>query len=389
MKKSLLLFYSNPADVQKFEGVFEKDLLINSFNAPFNLLSWIEEGNHFDAVILAIEKVSSLEIGLIKTIKEKHPEVPVIWLAAQNSNSLALIQQKAGIDEIFIKGFEKEDFLIRLNYLIKRGELGEASIKGQQEEIVYPKISIGKRLFDVVFSLGALTALLPLFLIVALLVKIGSKGPVFYYSYRVGTGYRIFKFWKFRSMRQHADSQLGLLKNQNQYGSGGKQTAGLENGRCAECIASGQNCSSMFYDAKGNMICEKLYIQARKNRTEPAFLKIKDDPRITRIGQFIRNTSIDELPQLYNVLIGDMSIVGNRPLPLYEAEKLTTDQFSKRFIAPAGITGLWQVTKRSKGDMSEAERIELDNDYANNYSLKRDIQIILKTFPALFQKENV
>jgi lipopolysaccharide/colanic/teichoic acid biosynthesis glycosyltransferase len=84
-----------------------------------------------------------------------------------------------------------------------------------------------------------------------------------------------------------------------------------------------------------------------------------------------------------------MSIVGNRPLPLYEAERVTTDQFALRFHAPAGITGLWQVTKRGKATMSDEERMELDNDYARNYSFWRDIKIILKTIPALFQKENV
>jgi lipopolysaccharide/colanic/teichoic acid biosynthesis glycosyltransferase len=130
--------------------------------------------------------------------------------------------------------------------------------------------------------------------------------------------------------------------------------------------------------------------RANKSKQGATFIKIENDPRITRIGRFIRNTSIDELPQLYNVLKGDMSIVGNRPLPMYEAEKITTDQFALRFIAPAGITGLWQVTKRGKGGpMSEEERMELDNQYAKTYSFWNDIKLILKTIPALFQKENV
>ena len=120
------------------------------------------------------------------------------------------------------------------------------------------------------------------------------------------------------------------------------------------------------------------------------FIKIKDDPRVTKVGKFIRNTSIDELPQLLNVLKGDMSIVGNRPLPLYEAEMLTSDDWSERFMGPAGITGLWQVEKRGKkGAMSEEERKALDNQYARTYSFWGDIKLILRTIPAVFQKENV
>ena len=114
-----------------------------------------------------------------------------------------------------------------------------------------------------------------------------------------------------------------------------------------------------------------------------------DDARVTRSGAIIRKLRIDELPQLWNVLIGDMSIVGNRPLPLYEAEKLTTDKYALRFLAPAGITGLWQVEKRGKGSMSEEERLQLDNVYASNHSFLNDIKLICKTIPALFQKENV
>src|ERR1700692_3772200 len=97
----------------------------------------------------------------------------------------------------------------------------------------------------------------------------------------------------------------------------------------------------------------------------PVFFKINNDPRITKVGAFLRNTSLDELPQLLNVLLGNMSLVGNRPLPLYEAATLTTDDWAKRFMAPAGITGLWQIKKRGKEDMSVEERINLDIVYAN------------------------
>ena len=120
----------------------------------------------------------------------------------------------------------------------------------------------------------------------------------------------------------------------------------------------------------------------------PAF-KMSHDPRITPIGKWLRKFSLDELPQLYNVLKGDMSIVGNRPLPVYEAERLTQDQIAKRFLAPAGITGLWQVSKRGGREMSNEERKSLDNEYARTFTFWGDIKILFMTFTAFMQKEDV
>ena len=117
---------------------------------------------------------------------------------------------------------------------------------------------------------------------------------------------------------------------------------------------------------------------------------MENDPRITKVGRIIRKYSIDELPQLFNILKGDMSVVGNRPLPLYEAEKLTADESIDRFIAPAGLTGLWQVMKRGdSGRMSAEERKQLDIIYGQTFSFLLDCKILLKTFTAFIQKENV
>lgn len=240
-----------------------------------------------------------------------------------------------------------------------------------------------KRLFDVVFAGLVLLALLPLLALVALLIWLESPGPVFYYSYRVGTNYRVFKFWKFRSMRPDADQQLAAMKGHNQYQAPVAEHA-------AHTCACGGHCQGQLIDKQGQLVCERRHRQARRASEEATFMKIVNDPRVTRVGAFLRNMSIDELPQLFNVLRGDMSIVGNRPLPLYEAEKLTTDQFAARFLAPAGITGLWQVSKRGgKGPMSADERKGLDVQYARSYSLQSDLKILLKTVPALFQQENV
>lgn len=235
-----------------------------------------------------------------------------------------------------------------------------------------------KRLLDIILSAGALLILSPVLLLVALIIKIESKGPVLYGSPRVGRYYQQFKLLKFRTMYVGADQALKSLGHLNLYNEAKNGLVKLT------CDHPGKDCV-MIVNIFSKYVCEHSLNQSNSS----AFFKIKDDPRITRVGRFLRNTSLDELPQLINVIRGNMSLVGNRPLPLYEAEQLTKDAAILRFAAPAGITGLWQITKRGKADMSEEERIELDKVYANEHSLTLDFKLMLKTIPALLQSENV
>ena len=256
------------------------------------------------------------------------------------------------------------------------------------------KLPVWKRLIDVLVSVVVLTILSPLLLVVAIAVIIDSKGPAFYLSKRAGTNFRVFNMYKFRTMKVSADQQLASLAGNNIYakptnelGTNSDYVTGGSS-LCEVCQREGVSCQRLLLD-QDRMICEKQYLM---QGTEAAkFMKFRNDPRITRIGTFLRNSSIDELPQLLNVLLGDMSLVGNRPLPLYEAEKLTSDEFAQRFAGPAGLTGLWQIKKRAKGQaiMSDKERTLLDIDYASSFSLKTDLYIIWRTLFSLWQKENV
>lgn len=253
------------------------------------------------------------------------------------------------------------------------------------------RISISKRIFDIIFASIALIILSPFLLITAILIKIESKGPVIYKSYRVGTGYDIFRFYKFRSMYLESENKQAELSELNQYliNKHNKSEIKLETDICPECERLGYPCSPILF-IDGNQICENFYLQKRRlHSTKTTFFKIKNDPRVTKIGKFIRLTNIDELPQFVNVFKGDMSVVGNRPLPLYEAEMLTSDQWALRFLAPAGITGLWQVKLGGKNIISEEDRKTLDNKYTLNKSFWKDILIIIKTIPVMFRKDNI
>lgn len=253
-------------------------------------------------------------------------------------------------DEIMPIDSTQESMLIsKVRFLNKvKARSVEMKNKMQEEESLIPPAnihSILKRSFDILVSMTALLVLSPLFLLIALAIRLESGGPIFYISERAGRGYRIFKFYKFRTMVAGAEQHLDEFAHLNQYAS--------------------------------------------KPPEGPWFFKLSNNPRVTRAGAFLRNSSLDELPQLLNVLLGDMSLVGNRPLPLYEAATLTTNQCAKRFLAPAGITGLWQIKKRGNEDMSVEERVNLDIDYADRYNFMYDLWIMANTPSALIQKSGV
>ncbi len=190
----------------------------------------------------------------------------------------------------------------------------------------------GKRIFDFFLSLIALVFLSPVFFLVALWVKCDSPGPVFYKSRRYGRGGRVFYMFKFRSMVSNAELLLETVRTRN--------------------------------EADG-----------------PLF-KIRQDPRVTRAGRVLRKFSLDELPQLLNVLLGDMSLVGPRPLPIAQIEKEDLRQLKRLEVRP-GITGLWQI--RGRSDISFGKLLRWDIWYINNWSFWLDWNILLQTVPVVFR----
>jgi len=192
-----------------------------------------------------------------------------------------------------------------------------------------------KRSFDFCGALLLLIVFSPLYLLIALLIKLDSPGAIFFRQIRVGLNGRTFKVWKFRTMVTNADQLQTILEATNEMKDG-------------------------------------------------VLFKMKDDPRVTRVGRFLRAYSLDELPQLINVLLGEMSFVGPRPLPLRDVEKFKEHYFIRQEVLP-GITGLWQVSGRSNIDNFE-DAVKLDFTYIANWSLWLDLQIMLKTVQVVLKK---
>jgi len=363
-------------------------------------VNYLKSGNKPDAVLseMTLSGGDGLEMNQWLRERQEFDRVAFILISYEFKEDLFKTAFANRIDDFFVLPLPSAESIVgRIRFLVEyRNKYSLVSYVSTDKDIKY-SMPLSKRMFDLLVAISALIVLSPILLLIVLAIRLESKGKVYYISKRVGR--EPFDFYKLRSMRVGADKELNkLAKDKNQYDVASKQSEIDFSKPCPVCakLSDGKTCSPILHIGP-HKICDYWYNTQKREvaKTKSAFIKIVDDPRITRVGKFIRNTSIDELPQLINVIKGDMSIVGNRPLPVYEAELLTRGLLSKRFLAPAGITGLWQVELRGKGGvMSEDERMRLDNEYANhfsgnNYSFWYDLQLILRTVPALFQKDTV
>ena len=372
---------------QKTEWVEQLKTLLNQkmtvVDTPFKARSYIFENFYTSKqpVFVFIESTEiDQDLKWIEQLKKNRIKNQYLILISENIQKDLLPQYiSSGINDVIDISIRKES----LHQLLKILPRLKKQTEEENELSQIFKLPVWKRCFDVAFTTGALICLSPLFLITALAIRLESKGSIIYTSQRVGTNYKIFGFLKFRSMYTDADKRLDEFKKLNQYQSTSKI-------KPQKYYSDPNGSSDTIFVGDDFHLTEGEYINRRKKIKENNYIKLQNDPRITIVGHIIRKYSIDELPQLFNILKGDMSIVGNRPLPLYEAEMLTSDDYIERFMAPAGLTGLWQVEKRgTEGILSAEERKQLDIQYARKFSFKMDMRIILRTFTAFIQKENV
>ena len=324
---------------------------VQSFDSTYRAYQYLQAGApgaaDTCAVICDAEKLHREGYLFVHNLRRDPTLARLPVIAIDRSGEFASVDLlSTGIDDVYVAPVSWEVLTERIRQIAEYRRLLEEEVGGDAGADLTPaedpfRIPAGKRAFDVAFALLALAFFAVPMLAIAAAIKLTTRGDVFYKSRRIGTGYEEFDFLKFCSMVPDADKLVDELREQNRYGA------------------------------------------------EGAFFKMANDPRVTPIGRIIRRTSLDELPQLINVLRGDMSIVGNRPLPLGEAETLTSEQWSERFLAPAGITGKWQTSGPTKDKMGTDERMALDIEYARTYSPLMDLQILFKTFGAMKQESNV
>ncbi|WP_088242194.1 sugar transferase [Calothrix rhizosoleniae] len=306
----------------------------------------ITEPENQDNHIKLIEKQNCYSIENIDT---------PICLDLANRKTTFKQLHKQGIEEVFISWDAIKNRLyvcwhfqnagITLRIVPKHHDFYDSnSIFWKVQEVPYLTISAPiitgtdfwlKRYFDIICASILLILLSPVYLVIAILIKLDSPGSILFKQERIGLHSRKFKIWKFRTMVANAEKLQASLENKNEIKDG-------------------------------------------------VLFKLKDDPRITRVGKFLRRYSLDELPQLFNVLVGEMSLVGPRPLPERDVKKFTRHHFIRQEVLP-GITGLWQVSGRSDIDKFE-DAVKLDIDYIETWSLWLDMQILLKTVNVVLQK---
>ena len=259
--------------------------------------------------------------------------------------------RKEFVDQIFITVYEMKDFPTLIAEARKQGiavkviPQGFHLISGEcfrynigiipilEYSQGFPLVrQVGKRIFDFLLTVPVVVLLLPIYGVIALLIKVDSKGPVLYLSQRYGRNGRKFNMLKFRSMNIDSDERLG----------------GLE-----------------FL-----------------NESDGPIFKMKNDPRTTNIGKYLRKYSLDELPQLFNVISGTMSLVGPRPLPIDQIRKEDFRQLKRLDVRP-GVTGLWQI--RGRSDISFARLVKWDMWYIKNWSLWLDLNILFSTIPVVIK----
>lgn len=341
---------------------------IETMDNVFSVSQWIAQNGLPDALVcernLLAESVFEFYDFWVDKF-DKDQRIPFILLEEHNQEKVLAVTERK-MDGVLTKP-ASEETLIRQILMFRKDKPGPDQVQISEMEGFKPyQLTWLKRTFDVILASICLLIVSPILLIFMIAIRLETKGKVFFVSKRVGSGLNVFDFYKMRSMHSYSDKRLKELAHLNE---------------------SLKETSQQPTDKSPSEIYPVNFEGDKNNLPQHV------DSRVTKVGHFMRKLNIDELPQLFNVIKGDLSMVGNRPLPLYEAELLTTSDWNDRFLGPAGVTGIWKVVSRRRlRSMSHEERNSLQNKYSKIAGSRnpfwKDGWVIIQTLPVLFKKGN-
>jgi len=342
--------FSSPIFVDNYQ------IEITTLDNVFSVCRWVAENGFPDAVICEQKLPVGEGIGFhdfwIEQFDPEH-QIPFLLLDDEKVPDAAEKALQKKIDAVYIKPVTAETLVSRILALKNEKIKIISTLSTRTIVSTCYKTPFLKRTIDIVTASLILLIISPFLLIFAIAIRLESRGRIYYISKRVGSGYNLFDFYQLRTM----------------YTSSGKRLKEI---------------THLNHNTKG----------ASASIPENSLQQEQSDPRISKVGRVLRKLHFDELPQLVNVIKGDLSIVGNRPLKIYDAELLTSEDLTHRMYGPAGITGLWKLKSRRRlKRMSNEERRALDNKYykiaRRKFSVWSDLWIIARTIPFVLRRGNV
>jgi len=351
LEKLTILHIGPDPEFQSLIFVDDLEVQIPTTDNTFSACQWVSDNGFPDAIICEQKLPGGDGFGFydfwIEQFDPNH-QVPFLLLDDKQTTQLVEKAQQKKIDTVFFKPVTVEVLVNQILSLRDEKTLTKRSIEGKINPLICYKTPVIKRTIDIVTAALLLLIVSPFLLIFAIAIRLESRGRIYYVSKRVGSGYNLFDFYQLRTMYALSGRRLKEISRLN---------------------------------------------HNTKEKSELHPENIVSDPRISKVGLVLQKLHLDELPQLINVLKGDLSIVGNRPLKIHDAELLTPEDLTHRMHGPAGVTGLWKLRSvRRLKRMSNEERRALDNKYykiaTRKFSFWSDLWIIARTIPVILRRGN-
>jgi lipopolysaccharide/colanic/teichoic acid biosynthesis glycosyltransferase len=350
-KKLIILHLGPDPEFQSQVFVGDREIQIPTSDNTFTACQWVLDHGFPDAIICEQKLPGGDGIAFhdywIEQFDPNH-QVPFLLLDDNKIPELVEKAQQKKIDAVYFKPVTVEALVSRILLIKNEKTLAQNLVVGKTIPTTCYKTPVIKRALDIVLASLLLLIVSPFLLLFAIAIRLESGGRIYYISKRVGSGYNLFDFYQLRTMYALSGRRLKEISRLN-------------------------------HDIKET---SKLNLE-----------NLDADPRISKVGRILRKLQMDELPQLFNVLKGDLSIVGNRPLKIHDAELLTPEDLTHRMSGPAGVTGIWKLRSiRRLKRMSHDERRALDNKYykiaRRKFSIWSDLWIIARTIPVMLRRGN-